>query len=406
MKKNSAFILGLASVILACPLLSGCGSETITPVALDHGQLWNSTNDDVKNPNGHFYFYNKASDNSTSYFIPYLYLGKLIEQKANFVLIVVGSSDGCSCWTGFRNNVLTKYMKAKNLQVYLIRADAISAQSDHYGLSIYPSTQNVAIFKDGAVKYQAEQREGQPFSDDYATFAAWMDARVSVPHFLEVNNAQLDALYTGIILGESKASLSEFTILFSYFDCPDCQYLDSSFLRSYNIANAKLETYYFIDVGVNGIRWTNAVKDVAQWDAWKAKYGLSVSEANPAGFDSGYVPTLYNIQCTDAGTKTGDVIQGAATFYNDSLVKQNDGTYAIGTTFFTEARLKLASLAYLNESSVATKVFTGYNVGNYSGTESDPNDDRPWYHSVTEGISDPIAKLFLDTYVGQAKTLE
>ena len=110
MKKNCTFILGLASIILACPLLSGCGSETVTQVALDHGQLWNSTNDDVNNPNGHFYFYNKASDNSTSYFIPYLYLGKLIEQKANFVLVVVGSSDGCSCWTGFRNNVLTKYM--------------------------------------------------------------------------------------------------------------------------------------------------------------------------------------------------------------------------------------------------------------------------------------------------------
>lgn len=401
MKKINGLFLGFATLLVTLPLLGGCGDTPVTKVVLDQGQLFDNTNDDVNNPNGHFYFYNKADDNSTSYFIPYLYLGKMIDQKASFVLVVVGSSDGCSCWSVFRNNVLVPYMKENNLQVFLIRANALQAGADHYGLSIYSSSQNVAIFKEGKVAYQHEQVEGQAFSDDYSTFASWMDSRLRFSPMLEVNNSQLDALYTGKYLGATSQTLQQFTILFSFFDCRDCQYLDSSLLRSYNASHDNLETYYMIDVGVNGICWNKAATDKVKWPAWKLKYGLTSD--NEAGYNTGYVPTLFNVQCTDAGTKVGDVIEGAATVYNDTVTKAADNSCTLTDTYFTEARLATKALTYLKESSVSTKVLTNYSLGVYKGTLEDPNDDRDWYHAQTEAVTSPIVTAFLDAYVGQGK---
>ncbi|OPZ36496.1 MAG: hypothetical protein BWY98_00411 [Tenericutes bacterium ADurb.BinA155] len=402
MKKIHSIFLGAATLLVSLPLLGGCGDTPVTKVGLDQGQLYDTTNDDVNNPNGHFYLYNKTEDNSTSYFIPYVFLGKLIDQKASFVLVVVGSSDGCSCWSVFRNKVLVPYMKEHNLQVYLIRANTLQEGSDHYGLNIYSSSQNVAIIKSGALAYQHQQLEGQAFSDDYSTFASWMDSRLTFSPMLEVNNAQLDALYTGKYLGASQASLQQFTILFSFFDCPDCQFLNSSLLRSYIAEHTNLETFYMIDVGVNGIRWDKGATSKEQWLAWKTKYGLTSD--NEAGYKTGYVPTLFNVQCTDAGTKVGDVIEGAATVYNDTVTKASDGKCTLTDTYFTEARLATKALSYLKDSTaVTTKVLTDYSLGTYSGTMEDPNDDRTWYHAQTEGVTTPIVTAFLDTYVGQGK---
>ena len=115
-----------------------------------------------------------------------------------------------------------------------------------------------------------------------------------------------------------------------------------------------------------------------------------------AGWNSGYVPTLFHINPSSTGEKTGDVIDGAMVLYNDSISENT-----ISSTYFTAERLEEECLAYLKESKTVPeedKILLGKKVG-----EQGERKGSVYRHEELSKYHNAIAKAFLDSYLGNAK---
>ena len=273
---------------------------------------------------------------------------------------------------------------------------------ENYGLKLNALYATLGIFKDGKLAYQhGTSDETDKWISDRTEFASWMNYRIQMPTMFYISKEQLDQKYNGN---------QEFTVLFTRSTCPDCGYLSNNFLKEYTAANPNLSKSYVLDCDVEGIRLVKNDKGqyvgpsnggtdsyqlaaYEQWSSFKRDYGLAYSEENPAGWSSGFVPTLYHINPEGNGKKTGDVIDGAAVLFNDSI---QDGV--IQSSYFTAERLKLDCLSYLKED---TSILEENKV--LVGKEVKPQGDRTkslYFHEEQGVYHEPIAKVFLDTFVG------
>ncbi|MCQ2742575.1 MAG: hypothetical protein MJ239_04685 [Bacilli bacterium] len=391
MKKNTAFLLPLLA--FATGVLSSCGGGKIEAAKIQFGALYDTT----LSGNDIFHPYN----NSDVHYTPHSVLQGLVNKKESFVVCVLGSPT-CGCWHNFRDNILSRYMKAHNLDVYLIKHEQFD-DAEKFGLKVSASNEVIGIFKDGVLLDQHDNVEGSDFASDYSTFAAWMDERVVAPSMLYVSKKQLDELYEGKINGEK--AVEEFTIYFSRSSCGDCSYLSKTMLRSY-LGETKRQTSFIIECDMEGIRFVNGegpgsenpnqIAATAQWNSFKEEYGLAEGPNNPGGFGTGYVPTLFHIHANGDGNKTGeDVIDGGAVYFNDSTELANE-EYKITSSYYTEERLERVELDYLKNSDVEKKVLKGASLGKYEGEKSGY---YSWYQQEAAKLHDPIMKAFLDAYI-------
>ena len=328
--------------------------------------------------------------------ISYEKLSSLVADKESFVLMVHSTTNFCSCYTAWHRDVYAPYVKARGMLVYFVDYQNIEGK-ENYGLSVLPNHETIGIFEKGVLKYQqsnSDQKDEWTTSPSY--FAEWMDARVSKPKAFYVNLEQLDALYGG---------RSEFTVLFTRSSCPDCAYLAHNDLPKYLLTQANPAPLYLLDCDVVGIRYvvdengktygpSNAdgasakqLEAYAQWSSFKQEYGLAYSEDNPAGWNSGYVPTIYHVN-PDGSSKRGGVIDGAGVFYNDSRFYDQKGwdvdDKTVASTYFTADRLQLDALQYLRESSVQCKVLDGITI------EGDNRHDAfaPYHYAILKALLD------------------
>ncbi|MCR5491354.1 MAG: hypothetical protein K6F32_04415 [Bacilli bacterium] len=290
-----------------------------------------------------------------------------VTDKENFIIISHSTTNFCSCWADFHENILAPYIKKHSLLVYFIDYQDIEGK-DSYGLSVLTNHETIGIYKEGALLYQHNNSDVESeWVTKYSVFAEWMDARLAHPQAFYISRTQLDAMYAG-----SEA----FTIYFDRATCPDCSYLDSHGLASYLKENSGCDPLYVINCDVLGIRFVqgddgklygpsnrdgaNSYQLAAyeQWANFKSEYGMAYSESNPAGWDTGYVPTIFHVN-PDGTNKSGDVIDAAGVFYNDSA---DEETGAVTATYYTSERLKLDALQYLRESSVETKTLESVTV--------------------------------------------
>lgn len=387
MKKS----LALLPIFLFLPL-SSCGNiDSVTPVSLDKGTLIGM---DAK-----FDGYSHTTR------IDYTELEALVNNKKNFLLLAHSSSRiGCTCFSEWHNDIFAPYVKKHNLLVYLIEMSELTGEGrSNYGLKLNAEYATLGIFKDGKVAYQhGTSDERDPWVTTSSEFAAWMNYRISYPSLLLIDKDQLDSYYEGG---------NPFSIYFSRGSCGDCSYFENNYLKEYLSAN-KTEYLYCLDCDCDGIRFvigedgvTYSPKNVeganeyeleayAQWNKFKEDYGLSYSLDNPAGWDSGYVPTVYHINpdASGSGRKIGDVIDGAMVIYNDSF---DNGV--ISSTYFTKERLAIEALSYLKESKEIKeedKVLLGKPVG-----EKGDRSTGLWRHEESAKYHNPIAKAFFDAFI-------
>jgi len=392
MKKLSKILL--ASILtLGGISLAACSDKEPTKTDLVYGQLF-----DTENRLDNFAKNSYGTTKTT-----YSALQTLIQNKENFVAVIRGSYP-CNCWNTFRDKCLLPYIQYRNLKVYLIENSIFDKEGrDDFGINHSNTNHNVAIIKEGKVVEQKFAIEGEDFHTNFTVFKGWMDERISTqPKMLYVSKTQLDNLYKGIVNPSSTDKLLEFTIYFSRSTCIDCTYFDSHFLKPFlsrdgYVANSSC---YIIDCDQVGVRYSlneedEAVVDDTQWKKFKADYGLSYSEENPAGYNTGYVPTLYHIQCNDEGNKIGDVIDGADVFFNDTYEKQLDGSYKITESYFTKERNSQVVLDYLGEEEIVLKGITYPSANSLSGA-----DEYYYYQDIMYGYHADIAKKFLQHYIG------
>lgn len=302
-------------------------------------------------------------------------LKDLISDKGNFILLLHGSSDTCTCYSTFHTNVLVPYVKHHKALIYAIDLDEFESDSDYYGVIRQVGIDTLAIFRDGVLAYQrTTEDETQKWYYEYAAFNDWMAERALDAKIYYVNEEQLDAYYAGS---------QPFTVYFTLENCPDCRYLSRNALRKY-LQNHKVteENFFYFDV-------VDYWKSDDTKAAIKAKYGLSYSEDNTVGLDKGYVPTVYHINPDGIHLK-GDVIEAAGVFYNEKIT---DGI--VSHTYFTQERLDEAKntyLTYLNESNLTPKVLEGLNVG------AVPEGGN--WHDLLAPYEDPIFNALLDYAIG------
>lgn len=391
MKKNTALLI--PTILLASGLLASCGEGKVETATIQFGALFDTS----LSGNDIFHPYKK----SDVHYTPHSVLQGLVNKKESFVVCVLGSPT-CGCWHSFRDNILARYMKAHNLDVYLIKHEQFD-DAEKFGLRVSSSNEIIGIFKDGVLLDQHDNVEGSDFASDYSVFSAWMDERIVLPSMLYVSKKQLDELYEGKINGEK--AVEGFTVYFSRSSCSDCSYLSSHYLRDY-LAAERRETSYIFECDMEGVRFYNGegpgnessdqVKAQTQWNEFKANYGLAESLDNPGGYGSGYVPTLFHIHSNEEGKKTGeDVIDGGAVYFNDT-VELIEGEYQITSSYYSSERLDRVELDYLKGSEVEKKVLTGTSLGSYEG---EAGGYYSWYQEEAAKLHDPIIEAFLDSFI-------
>lgn len=331
-------------------------------------------------------------------------LASLVVKKGNFILLVHnGMQDTCTCYSDWHDRVLAPYIKKHRLLVYLIELSELEKPgAATYGLQLYQSSETLGIFQDGALLYQENNSDPKAeWTKSPEGFAAWMDLRLQAPSMFYLDRKQLEEKYRGH---------QEFTIYFSRSSCPDCSFFEEHDLKDYLFSHDGLLPSYLLDCDAAGIRgyeeegvvyWPSSSpaategqkKAAAQWQAFKQEYGLAFLEDNPAGYQSGMIPTLFHVKPEGSGKKTGDVIDGAAVVYNDVI---DEASLAIASSYFTPERLTEAAntyFTYLSDSSLKLedKIVLGQKVS--------PRGDRSeetWLHEELQRYHRPLAAAFLD----------
>ena len=319
--------------------------------------------------------------------IDYSVFARLVSDEENFLLIVRGSSQGCTCFQEWHDEVLSPYIKRNKLLVRIISLDEFRTGNQNkasdpedplhekaknqFGVNLVDSSETLCVFRGGELAYQHTNADlDSDWVKKYSVFSEWMNQRIELPRIYYVDEAILDSYYEGN---------AQFTVYFGRDTCGDCRYLGKTALRRYLDAN-NVEDGIFLYIDFDQWRGTDAYQEK------KDKYGLSQSEKNPAGYETGVFPTLYSVN-PDNGRKTGDVIESAAVFYNES-VKDN----VVSGSYFTQERLNDASanyLYYLKESSVQTKVLEGLTLPESEASR----------HERLASYEEPIFQAFLDATV-------
>lgn len=370
----------LALALPALLLSGGCNPslEKIAPVALDMGTI--------------VYDEAEISANSLSHMqeISIGTLNDMVSEKKSFLLLV-GNQFDCSCWTAFHDEVMVPYLLENHLLLYWVAYSGNETKLGQLGLELSSSHETLSIFKDGGVAYQHTTADTtSSWVKEKKVFATWMDARVQAPRLLALSKEQLDKKYQ---------RQEDFSIFFSRSTCGDCSYMERNDIKEYFAADVKAETIpenylYYLDCDQIGIRYVTGEdgktytpsssgeygeKATAQWMGFKQEYGLAYSDDNPVGWDQGYVPTIYHIHPSN-GEKSGDVIDFAGVFYNESV---EEGT--IKETYFTSERLQLSALDYLSASSAKNKILSSLTL--------DQNKDK---HDALREYESPIITALLD----------
>lgn len=304
--------------------LTGCSGKT-SPVFVPYGSLFDAS----------------LTGDAPFHTIDYSYLSGMMEKdedslSPSFILVIRGVSSECVCWASLRSN-LTKWMKERNAEVYLIESGEFSGK-DYLGFSLQEGSSSLAIVNKGSIAYKETIQEDSSLSTSYDSFQSYMEEHVDIGSMLYVSLNQLHDLY----FGDDKAN---FVIGFVQHSCPDCSYIIKNGIPDYLEKNQSLHDSYLFDCDVEGARLLNGVapsqsaEAKVQWNAFKVEYGLSFSEDNLYGYGAGYVPTFLSILPSLIGEHAYEGVIDGAVFANDSLSKNTDGTYKISKTYWDNTHM-------------------------------------------------------------------
>ena len=305
------------------------------------------------------------------------FLNRLVSEKyqSNFVLLLHGSGDTCPCYTNWHHRILSPYVKQHKTLVYLITLAEFETDPDYLGLKMVDGSETLAIFQNGKVAYQytSPDSDTDPWMNDYATFAAWMDQRTYDAQIYTVSEEQLDSYYQGN---------EPFTVYFGRMKCGDCSYLTRTGLRTYlegKTTTALREQFLFYDF--------DAIRDAGDMDAYqqkKNKYGLAEEyegqPINPSGYGTGAFPTIFHVT-PDGSSFYGDVIDAAGVFYNEGI-----GEGHISGSYYTAERFEEAKDTYLSYvKDIDPNILEGLKV-----------DSTLERHEALKAYEEPLFKALLD----------
>ena len=373
MKKSRLLLFALSPLLL---LSCGNGEDPLVP--LRFGTLIGTQADDPIDHTSQIAWIKKSG------------LASLVNNEENFLLLLHGSADTCTCYTEWHETILSRYAKQHKALIYGIRLDELESDPEYYGLERVVGADTLAVFANGKLKYQhTTAKSDDPFVTDYGSFSSWMEKRVKDPVIFTVNEEILDGFYEGN---------EAFCIYFGRDTCNDCTYLNRHDLRTYiDSHDIKEPNFYYLNFDnfkvapEEYVAQDEANRDKEYYQAMKDKYGLSLQEDNPAGIGAGMFPTIFYVN-PDGVSYNGDVIEAAGVFYNETIT---DGK--VSGSYFTKERYDAASssyLGYLKESKVEKKYFEGEVIPDAGSPRGDAKKD------LLRPLEAPIINALLDYCVG------
>lgn len=369
------------SKILLLPFLaavSSCSPSNLEKVAITFGREYDAT---------------LVSD--TYAVVPHLDevtrggLQSLVTDERNFVLVVYDRESTCTCWARFSES-LNNYMQNKDAMVYGIQYSLLDDGGSTFGLTIASGENTLAVFQNGAVKYQYTTKSDNDPLWDPATLADWLDLRVTWSNMNYVSLSQVDALFKGGV---------EFTLAFMRSTCGDCSYVERHLLKE-RASTPLLNTIYLLDCDVPSIRYNdNGEVDAEAWQAFKDKYGLSVSGNATYGYDLGVVPTFVRYLPTTSSNYSS-CVKDMAVYFNDSVSKNDDGTYKVSNSYYDGMHYHEFLDGVTFENVILGKTLTEDQIDTYTSGETTY---YSWKHESAALSHDPILNQFLDFYGGLLK---
>lgn len=376
MKNKKSKLLPLAALL--CASLSSCANDNpASPVRLPYGKLYDAN----------------ASLSANLQKITWSTLSGLVSAKRTFVLFIDTDPDSlCTCFSYLKKG-LTTYLASSNAYLYTITPsefDGTGKSTFDLKVSGGEGNETIAVFENGGIKYQ-RQRAGQDdsWTQDATVFSDWMKARISVPDMLYVSLSQLAALPKD----------APYVRAFYWASCPDCEYVNENFLKTYNLQSRT--SWYAFDCDVEGVRYLNGVKAdrkaaegtpgalaYQQYQAFMKTYGISLEGSADFGYGRGYVPCFQFVS-------NGEVAD-MDVYVNDGLEKNADGTYKVSQTYWDGTR-NHEFFHYLDQG-----VLTDFTKeAALQAIPSSDTEDGGWTHPAAAKYHDPLLKGFLDHYLSK-----
>lgn len=367
-------------LFIATSALLGSCSSSFSKVSLPYGQLYDASLKDSEHLSKIEYSELKSYmnvDSSTS--------------NLSFLLVIQGNSSGCLCWSDFQSNLNT-FMSHYNAKIYVINYSEFS-NKDYLGFDVQKSHDTLAVVSKGSVAAQKVTSDSEDtFVTDYDTLKSWLLDKVSFSSMLYLNKNQLDTL-----LGAG----SPLVVGFVRSSCGDCSYLLSHDLITYN--QKEHATSYLFECEVEGVYLSNGAtpnensldgnQAAINWGAFKDKYGLSNANNLDFGYETGYVPTFIYYLGNNA-TNPALSIRDEDVYTNDSLTKNDDGTYKVSASYFDGSRdhefILNGFKGTSNLLSLTSLPAEQVNVSSYGVS---------WKHEYSAIYHDALLEAFLSFYL-------
>ena len=288
-------------------------------------------------------------------------------------------STGCSCWTGFKDEVLNKYIKNYNVPIYYFDTDKLSDTTiNKYKISKLTSSDPMFyIYKDGKKLKNYKYNTSNKGIFSYKKFEAEMSNILVRPETFNIFYVDEDYLF-----GEGKNHINDAksVLLTERNACGDCSYIIPNFVVPFTKTHTLKQDILVIDIQEYNWNGNNS----EDYRGIISKLQLDVVSNATFGYGRGFVPTTQYYE-------NGELKDAAVTF-NDSL-EFNGENYKVSSTYYTEERLE--NLPFLKNSNVQTKVLEGLDI---LASETDSN-YHFWTHENASKYHTPILKAFLDYYM-------
>ena len=304
----------------------------------------------------------------------------MLDKKANFIIASVPDFT-CLCWKNFVKETFSTVIVDLKADVYVIDAKT-AIKNEAWGIQTSGNDPVLAIMSNGKAAYQTALKEKSDLVTNKKKLSLWIENRATFSQMYWVNEES-----------EVQSLRNKGGALFYYgrTSCSDCTYFETNFLFDYLAEKGKKlqSPLYYIDCDSEGRRFKNGELDQEQWNAYKASHNLAESEDNPAGYGTGYVPTLMKMSAYKEGEEPK--VELMDVYFNDSVKKIENGHYVVEKSFFSSARNDASYLRYLGKSDYT--VLEGLDLGECSeeGMEA-----YYWYRDKLATYHNRYATYFLD----------
>lgn len=293
-------------------------------------------------------------------------------------------SEDCLCWTSFQHAIVN-YINIYHEKVYLYNTledekTAKDLKIEQYedstpALYIFNGTKQLAKFS------YKESKDKAIFTDKEAeAMYESVHKYVSKPYICEVDDD---------FLSKKLRKKEEAVVMFIRRSCTDCSYALNNVLIPYFYEHSfwkeiwyfDLDDYYKLSKDQSA-----SLEEQSKYQQMKDKYGLSEKNGSLFGYSTGFVPTTQYY-------KNG-VLTDASVFFNDSVSQNDDGSFYISRSFYSEERL--TSLSYCK--NVKNNVLAGMQLDKEE-VLSTKTGYLYWDQEKAAAYHRPLLQAFLDFYL-------